>query len=85
MKVGDKLRVTKKKDGKAFNETEIRNRTARVYALDNKITVVYRKDGQDMHRESFSYSDILAGSVNIEIWENKKWRRITKEDFKEVS
>jgi len=85
MKVGDKLRVTKKKDGKAFNETEIKNRTARVYALDTKITVVYRKDGQDMFRESFNFPDIIAGSVTIEIWEEKFWRRITKEDFKEVS
>lgn len=85
MKVGDKLKVTKLREGKGTALVKKEQRTARIYALDkHKITVVYRKENKDLFRESFSIGEILSGSAEIEIWKGKKWRRIEKIDLKEL-
>lgn len=85
MDKGYKLKITKKKEGKGSARIEREQRTARIYSFTkNLIVVVYRKDGKDLFKESFSIGEILSGSAEIEIWENNKWRRITKDDLKEL-
>lgn len=83
MKIGDKLKITKKKEGKGSARIEREQRTARIYSFTkNLLVVIYRKDNKNLFRESFSIGEILSGSAEIEIWENKKWRSIVKEDLK---
>lgn len=85
MEIGDKLKITKRREGKGSARIEREQRTARIYALDkHKITVVYRKDNKDLFKESFSIGEILSGSAEIEIWENKKWRNLDKIDLEEL-
>lgn len=47
MKPGDRVRVTKRKEGKSSNAISINNRIGTIYALDKfKITIEFSKDGQ---------------------------------------
>lgn len=53
MKIGDKLKITKKREGKGSARIEREQRTARICALDkHKITVVYRKDNKDLFKKA---------------------------------
>lgn len=83
LKVGDRVRITKNREGKNTYAIETNKRVTTIYYLDkHKITVQYEKDGQPTSRESFNKADIIENIAIIEVKKGKEWTRITKEYFR---
>lgn len=82
MKVGDKVKVTKRKEGKNSYALNMNKRLGTIHSIDKyKITVEYLKDGKPAFRESYNQSDVIENIVIIECRKGKTWESVTKECF----